>query len=396
MLFTIQLPKMDAAEFTPSGALIFDAYATGVGVFQYTLADGRIVNEYKSLDEVAKPQSLATIAGSWITVHHPPQFLDSDTWKQWAVGAFLTPGTMDGRRVKTRGILYDNATINQVLNGELTEISMGYWQQPVSKTGSFDGLAFEIEQTDMMYNHGSLYETGGGRLGPSIGVKLDGKHWRQHASFRTTQNIDSKPKESNTMIIDFGGAKVDIPDAQAPQVQAFLQSVDSKINTLTTERDTAKGQATALQSAQTSQDEASKQAEFESKVQAAADARAELVTSSKEILPENYDCKGKSNRQIMADSLDVLGVKVSDKASDIEVSAAYQTAMTLAKNNDSFKSPVQDLISRLGAQGRSDSRSGFVPFSKRADGQKKDALEELEAMNHHYNNPRNYASGGVK
>jgi hypothetical protein len=191
------------------------------------------------------------------------------------------------------------------------------------------------------------------------------------------------------MIIDFGGAKVDIPDAQAPQVQAFLQSVDSKINTLTTERDTAKGQANALQSAQANQDEAAKQADFEAKVQQAADARAELVSSAKELLPENYDCKGKSNRQIMTDSLDVLGVKVDSKASDIEVSAAYNTAVSLSKNTD--KSPVQSLIARIGSEGRADSaRAEYTPISKRADGRLMDAVDELDAMNKHYNNPRNY------
>lgn len=384
MLFTIQVPKKDAAEFTPSGALIFDLYATGVGVYPYTLADGQTVYEYKSLDEVAKPGSLATIQGAFLTIYHPPQFLDGANWKPFSVGYFLDKGTMDGRRVKTRAMAWDPKAIDGILSGQFSEVSMGYWQEPVVQSGQFEDQAYTILQTNMIYNHGSLYEPGGGRLGPTIGPSLDGKHWRQHAPYRQVQN--NSQKEKKTMIIDFGGKGIDIPDALAPQVQAALK-------TITDARDAAIGEAAALKAASTQQDQAAAAAQLEEKIQQAADARLALQTKAAPFLKDGYDFKGKTNQQIMVDALATMNVQIRDGASEVELSAAFNTAVSLMNPTKSTdKSPVDALLQNIG---RTDSRgAGYIPPHKRTDGQFEDANVELSKMNAYFNSPRRLAAAG--
>lgn len=146
------------------------------------------------------------------------------------------------------------------------------------------------------------------------------------------------------------------------------------------------------------QDAAAQQANLDSKIQAAANDRIKLQDSARAILPENYTFDGKSNRQIQTDALEVLGVKLSTDASDVAVSAAYETAAVLAKNTTNTDSrqasPARQLLQQIGESGRTDGRGQveYVPPHKRADSaQTVDAMEELDRMNAHYNNPRNYA-----
>lgn len=397
MRFEIQVPRQDAAEFTPSGALIFDAYATAIGVYRYILADGREVWEYRGIDEVGKPESLITIAGAALTIYHPPEFITPDNWKLYTEGMFLTPGVLDGRRVKTRVIAWSRNAIDGVMSGELSEISMGYWQRPAASIGVFEGQAYTITQTNMFYNHGSLYEAGGGRLGSSIGPTLDsrrdssGREWRQlYAPAQVSQKSDSS--KGRSMLINIGGVQVDVPDALALQVQAHLTNQDSKIQTLTKERDSAQGQAATMQALgqQQNADKTQKQED------AAFEARLKLRSDAKEVLPENYDFKGKTDRQIQLDALEAMGVKVAPEASDVTIAASFDTAvlMTQSKTDSRPASPARQLLQQIGESGRTDGRGQveYVPPHKRADGaQTVDAMVELDRMNAYYNNPRNYA-----
>lgn len=398
MLFQIQVPRQDSAIFTPSGFLIADCYATGVGVYGYQLENGQTVNEYRSLDEVGKPESLASIQGCPLTVYHPPKFLDPDNWQPQLIGVFLLGGTVEQSKVKSRIVIYPRKRIEDVLAGHLTEISMGYWMIPVSESGQYEGDSYSIRQTNMFYNHGSLYEPGGGRLGSGVGVNLDGKHWRQTLP-STNQNNDSK--ERKFMLVNIGGKQFDIPDAIAAQVA-------DAANTVQTALDTASGELKTLKATSQAQDSASQEAARQKEIEDAANQRVLLIQQASKFLPDNFVFDGKSNRQIMVAALDSIGVKIQDSDSDVSVAASFTTASQLSGNKGRTDGvdPVRNLLGRMG-QGRTDSASGttegrrdgsYTPISKRTDGHIGDALTEMEAMNRYYNNPRNYpaATGGRK
>lgn len=399
MLFQIQVPRQDSAVFTPSGFLIADCYATGIGVYVYNLESGQTVYEYRSLDEVGKPESLASILGSPLSVYHPPTFFNPDNWQAKFVGAFLQAGVIEQSRVKSKIIIYPRKTIEDVLSGRLTEISMGYWMIPISETGQYEGQSYSIRQTNMFYNHGSLYEPGGGRLGAGVGVTLDGKQWRQTLPSNSNQNNDSQ--ERKFMLINIGGKQFDIPDAIAAQVADAANSVQTAL-------DTASGELKTLKATNQSQDAAAQAAAAQKAIEDAANQRVQLIQNAAKFLPDTFVFDGKSNRQIMVAALDSIGVKVQDSDSDVSVASSFSTAAQLKGGNQGRADgvdPVKGLLGRIG-QGRTDGASGtttgrrdgaYTPISKRTDGQIGDAMQELDAMNRHYNNPRNYpVAGGRK
>jgi uncharacterized protein len=139
--------------------------------------DGRIVVD-RTPNEVFRKETMASFEGKPVTVEHPNEFVNPDTWKQLSVGTIqnVRQGEgIDDQFLMADLLITDKKAIEYV-NKELPELSCGYdsdYEQPEAGRGI---------QRNIIGNHVALVERG--RAGPRCAIK------------------DSKPKLGDSKMSD--------------------------------------------------------------------------------------------------------------------------------------------------------------------------------------------------
>lgn len=148
-------------EKTPQGYLKLDGIVTRTGIFKYE--DG---NDYRSFEEVTKPESLKTMEMLPVTWEHPTTFdnrLDflnpGNTPKyQKGFGSSKIDIIENGKEylIKLSGIIItDPVLIDEIErpNSEYTQWSLGYDCKNVKEDGIFEGEVYNKSQKNIIYNH---------------------------------------------------------------------------------------------------------------------------------------------------------------------------------------------------------------------------------------------------
>ncbi|SQF90302.1 Uncharacterized protein conserved in bacteria [Pseudomonas fluorescens] len=97
--------------------------AARTGVYQYLSSeldlDGpeRIVNVYRSPEEVFKPESMATYADKDVTNDHPDDLVDSTTFKEVSSG-HVRGAAQQGENVEVDLIIKDQSAIDDIDSGK--------------------------------------------------------------------------------------------------------------------------------------------------------------------------------------------------------------------------------------------------------------------------------------
>ncbi|MDQ3203084.1 MAG: DUF2213 domain-containing protein [Pseudomonadota bacterium] len=148
---------------TPEGFLCVKGIAARTGVYQYLSSeldlDGpeRIVNVYRSPEEVFSPESMATYLDKDVTNDHPDDLVDSTTFKEVSVG-HVRGVERDGDNLIVDMIIKDQSAIDDIQSGK-SELSPGYLAEYVEAPGiAPDGTAYEYEQRDIQINHNAVVE----------------------------------------------------------------------------------------------------------------------------------------------------------------------------------------------------------------------------------------------
>lgn len=148
---------------TPEGFLCVKGVAARTGVYQYLSSelelDGpeRIVNVYRSPEEVFSPESMATYLDKDVTNDHPADLVDSTTFKDVSVG-HVRGVERDGDNLIVDMIIKDQSAIDDIQSGK-SELSPGYMAEYVEAPGiAPDGTAYEYEQRDIQINHNAVVE----------------------------------------------------------------------------------------------------------------------------------------------------------------------------------------------------------------------------------------------
>lgn len=143
---------------TPEGFLCVKGIAARTGVYQYLSSeldlDGpeRIVNVYRSPEEVFDPESMATYLDKDVTNDHPEDLVDSKTFKEVSVG-HVRGVERDGENLVTDKVIKDQSAIDDIQSGK-AELSPGYTAEYVHAPGvAPDGTPYEYEQRDIKINH---------------------------------------------------------------------------------------------------------------------------------------------------------------------------------------------------------------------------------------------------
>lgn len=158
-----------ASTSTESGYLVAPAtlaregvqsyYARELGVEDETHKPGDLIGVYRSAATLA--QSCESFEGLPLVLTH--LWIDSSNWRANAIG--------DVRDIEMRGadmvgtlIVRDKGAVEQIRDGKQTEMSNGYRAVLLHKPGTYEGQAYEFEQTAIAGNHVALVSAS--RCGP--------------------------------------------------------------------------------------------------------------------------------------------------------------------------------------------------------------------------------------
>ncbi|MDD0974857.1 DUF2213 domain-containing protein [Pseudomonas fontis] len=206
--------KPTSRTLTAEGFLCVKGIAARTGVYQYLSSeldlDGpeRIVNVYRSPEEVFKPESMATYLDKDVTNDHPDDLVDSTTFKDVSVG-HVRGVERDGDNLIVDMIIKDQSAIDDIQSGK-AELSPGYLAEYVEAPGvSPDGTAYEYEQRDIQINHNAVVEAA--RAGKVARI-FD--HKPKGITHMATRKVFLDSKKSRSIILDEEAATV-VEDAVA-------------------------------------------------------------------------------------------------------------------------------------------------------------------------------------
>ena len=165
---------------------------------------------YRPMDEVFAPKTMRSATHRPMTIDHPPEPVNADNWKKYAVGQSGEEAIRDGERVRVPLVLMDAGAIEKYKAGKC-QLSAGYtcdikWQDGTAPNGEqYDGI-----QTNIDFNHIAVVDCARG--GPSLKIG------------------DATKKDSvmtmKQVMVD--GLAVEMPDMAANIVQrAFSQMQDT-------------------------------------------------------------------------------------------------------------------------------------------------------------------------
>lgn len=206
--------KPTSRTLTPEGFLCVKGVAARTGVYQYLSSeldlDGpeRIVNVYRSPEEVFKPESMATYADKDVTNDHPDDLVDSTTFKEVSSG-HVRGALQQGENVEVDLIIKDQSAIDDIDSGK-AELSPGYLAEYVHAPGvAPDGTPYEYEQRDIQINHVAVVEAArGGKVARIFDHKPKG------ITHMATRKVFLDSKKSRSIILDEEAATV-VEDAVA-------------------------------------------------------------------------------------------------------------------------------------------------------------------------------------
>lgn len=159
---------------TPQGGIRVEGVVIRTGVFRYETEGGGVVNEYLPAEELFKKDVMSTLDGAPVTNEHPNEMISPKNYKTNSIGFVQNIRQEDGRLVVADLIINDIETIHEILSGEKTELSAGYYADVIEKAGmSPDGEAFDAIQKDLVFNHCSVVTMG--RCGPEVSLRLNSK-----------------------------------------------------------------------------------------------------------------------------------------------------------------------------------------------------------------------------
>lgn len=362
---------------------------------EHGFRDRAMVKVYRPEAEVFKADSMATFAAAPVTVDHPSVAVTADNWRALGVGEINGDVVRDGQRVRVPIIIRDAAAVQAAITTH-KQLSMGYATKLVFPTDGKhpDGTACDAYQTDLKINHIALVRAARG--GPELRVIDerkplhlltdgigDAKAWLKKAialhkkhmdgtapttgpageksqmlmmeqmenalsaldgeSPASRMKMDFNPKET-PMKIKIGDAEVDATNGEAVKVavDAALSAKDAKIGSLTADL------ATANTSIQTKDGEIAalnaKLADAEvtpAKLQALADARAEVIGKAKAIAPAIVT-DGKTDAEIRREA---VAAKLGDAAKDMADAAIGGAFLAFTKD----AKPSSPVVQPIGA-----------------------------------------------
>lgn len=364
MIILFDRAQITKRERTPEGYLKVTARIARSGIYEYTrrdmgATDGNPfekVRIYRPPDEVFSDEALRSFALKPVTDNHPPEFVTTENYKNYAVGFTGETVERDGDYVRATLVITDANSIKRIEGGKV-ELSAGYQLELELTPGkSPDGAAYDAVQRTIRGNHIALVDAG--RCGSNCRLDdnaLEGEcedpENCECASCQARKQKDGVMTNTNkTVMVD--GLSVEVTDHVAQVIDRVVKQRDEanernrKLTDQMYETSRTLNDRISKLELDVNQAKSAVSAENQAKM---ADERIDLITRAMDFLPDEYDTKGKTNAQIARDAVSsVLGSDAITGKSD-EYVLARLDALDSTSVTDA---PANRLASALTPRGR--------------------------------------------
>lgn len=330
-----------AVRKTADGYLVADAAVARTGIQQYLgkevgKPDMPIVRVYRPADQVFSKDAMKTYAHRPMTNDHPSVAVNSENWKDYAVGQTGGDVMRDGEYVRVPLVLMDQKAISDWENGKV-ELSMGYSADIVFQAGVTDsGEEYDAIQTNLHMNHLALVNKARG--GDKLRIGDQGAPDIIHPA---QPNEGGHMADSNLRKVIVDGLSVETTEQGAQAIDKLTKQVgDAMAAKDTLIADHAK--AIAAKDAEIAKKDAEIDA-LKGKVMdaaaldAAVNARADLIATAKKVADQDYTGKSEAEIRKMAVAKRFGDEAVANK-SDSYIEARFDIAVADAAQSD----PVRD------------------------------------------------------
>jgi hypothetical protein len=320
---------------TPAGFLRLDGYATRTGILLYRLPDGTTRRELRHPEDVARADSLSSLAGVPVTDEHPPELLTPETATRYQRGYTGDEVSLTGDKVATSLTVTDAALIKAIAEGRKVELSCGYTCDLDPTPGVWQGQEYDARQTNIVYNHLAVVPRG--RAGPDVRLRLDA------AAEASDDYPGHEPKEGTLTKIRIDGVDYEVSEAAATAITAKLRAdseaieaakatateAEEKAETLSTqlEETTAKKDAAedALKTAQTQRTDADA-------INAAVTKRLALIAQAQPYVGADVKLDALDDRGIREAALMAINPEAKfDGQSDEAIAIRFDAALEYVK-----------------------------------------------------------------
>jgi hypothetical protein len=290
------LGALEPPKRMPNGYLRVEAFLTRTGVFPYRRADGSVIREYRSPEEVFRADSVESFGQLPVTIEHPPVpggLLDPSNTHQFQVGAV---GNLQrvGNRMKGSIVVTDAKAQTELESGRKREISFGYVCDLDMTPGvSPEGESYDAVQRNIIGNHCAITKMARG--GSDLRVRMDSAD-AEMISSEEIKIPGENPAPGETMStrkVKLDGMDVEVPVAVADAIDSAKARLDSALAAQKADHDkaiteakgeTAKAVARADAAEAKIKTMSGELAAAPAKALAAAKARADLETTARGVL----------------------------------------------------------------------------------------------------------------
>ena len=166
LFFDIETKPSSQREITPEGYMKVPAKVSRIGLQNYRVGeldgvdgyhDDEIISVFRPPEEVFSDESLASFKDKDVTVEHPDDLVDSESYMQCAVGHCISEGRRDGDFVVVDLLIKDKDAIDDIQKGKVN-LSAGYKAEFEEKAGQYQGQPFSHIQKDIYINHIALVD----------------------------------------------------------------------------------------------------------------------------------------------------------------------------------------------------------------------------------------------
>lgn len=309
-------------EITDEGFLKVPGRVARAGTQQYLAreleltdrAPNSVVTIYRPPEEVFNASSLDSYVGTDVTLDHPSDLVNPDTYRDVTVGTVTSAGRQDGDFVVCDMIVKAKDSIAAVESGKV-QLSAGYTALYDHAPGTTpDGIDYEFIQRDIKINHVALVD-------------------RARAGFQA-RLFDNEPRGQimATVVLDSAtGRSVEVADAAtAALVEDTITRLSKRANDAEADKADAEKAKEKMEAEKDAANEKAEKAEKKSTDEAIAE-RIEAITTV------NKDAAIVAGAEFTCDSLEPLTIKRAalkvardgidwDEKSDAYVEAAFDMA----------------------------------------------------------------------
>jgi len=239
---------------TKEGYLVAEARVARTGVQKYLASElgmdgdqNRVINVYRSPEEVFSVDAMASYAFRPVTVDHPPEMVDAKNWRQYSRGQTGPDIMRDGEFVRVPMLLMDETAINEWRAGK-RELSFGYMMDLELKDGvTPEGEKYEAIQRNLRMNHLAVVAQARGgsqlKLGDNLqeelvmsnlkNVLVDGLQVETtEAGAQAISKLQGELKTARDSLVEAGvkhGKELDAKDTLLAQKDAEVDGLKGKV-----------------------------------------------------------------------------------------------------------------------------------------------------------------------